>query len=44
MKPRIRRRHGIWYCGFAGIGRNIWPPYGHGLTPAEAYRDWKAQQ
>lgn len=48
MKPRIRRRFGIWYCGRPDPD---WLPYiaitanwGHGYTPAEAYADWKAQQ
>jgi hypothetical protein len=44
MKPRIRKRFGIWYCGWPGATGGIWPPYGHGRTPAEAYADWKAQQ
>lgn len=39
MKPRIRIRFGIWFCGLPCE----WVR-GHGYTPKEAYDDWKAQQ
>jgi hypothetical protein len=46
VKPRIRRRYGIWYCGRISpdwIGLIVWPPYGHGSTPQKAYADWREQ-
>lgn len=45
MKPRIRFNRGVWYCGelMGPFSLILWPPYGHGSTPAEAYEDWRAQ-
>jgi hypothetical protein len=42
MKPRIRRRYGIWGC----MSGTCWADcvIGYGYTPAEAYADWKALQ
>jgi len=47
VKPRIRIRHGIWYCGEAKnvLGKVfLFTPYGQGYTPKAAYLDWKEQQ
>jgi hypothetical protein len=48
-KPRIRKRHGVWYCGtpwqLPGVVLPvIVGPYGEGYSPSEALKDWKAQQ
>lgn len=40
MKPRIRRRFGIWCCAVLDdIGR-MQPPMGHGYRPDQALREW----
>lgn len=43
MKPRIRKRHGVWVCStrsmFGGRSRIM----GHGYTPTEAWCDWARQ-
>lgn len=45
QRPHIRRRFGIWYCGYVDWlwGGAILPPYGEGYTPSEALKDWKEQ-
>lgn len=40
IKPRLRRRRGIWVCT-ASLAELR--PMGHGYTPWEAYADWRAQ-
>lgn len=35
MKPRLRRRDGIWECCILPRGRK-----GYGYSLADAYRDW----
>jgi len=37
MKPRIRKRNGLWRCSIFGTR-----PIGIGYTPVQAYHDWKA--
>lgn len=39
MKPRLRRRQGIWVCSLIACGCFV-PPLGHGYTPAEAFYEW----
>jgi len=39
MKPHIRCRFGIWYCGVLK-GGFVLPPYGHGYRPDDALREW----
>jgi hypothetical protein len=42
-KPHIRKLRGVdtWVCQYRYFGPQI---PGFGLTPSEAYRDWKASQ
>lgn len=40
MKPCIRRRFGIWYCGLRDEDGTLWPPYGHGYNPGDALAEW----
>jgi hypothetical protein len=44
MKPRIRLRYGIWYCGLRGSHGLLVRPLGHGYTPIEAYAEWRQQE
>lgn len=42
MKPRIRRRFGIWECGLRYSSLVRRPLIGYGYTPTEAFREWQA--
>jgi hypothetical protein len=47
MKPRIRRKWGVWSCSsIRFVSFDWWPRgvIGYGYTPKDAYRDWKEQQ
>jgi hypothetical protein len=42
MKPRIIKRRGVWTCSLNHhryVNRMV---IGHGYTPLDAYRDWRA--
>jgi hypothetical protein len=43
LKPRIRRRYGIWYCFTVGVMSRATLPMGQGYSPLHAYADWWAQ-
>lgn len=34
MKPRLKKRDGLWYC------YTVWIRRGIGFTPLQAYDDW----
>ena len=42
MKPRLYFKWHVWCCATIVNGRRI--RLGYGYTPADAYKDWEAQQ